>query len=292
MKIENRRGSVFVIALIVMVILAVIAGIWYYEARQSSPLNNGNSTTSTGAGVVKTSQPASTSLTIIPVSGPAGTMIVLGGRFSVCGNQADQCTEDRFDEPVFLQNGLVVATSVVSYIPIEGSGTANDPFRQNGNTAYQVPFSLAPGNYEFAMQNCLGKSCNNYHISSFTVVAPSNGTVPAITSIDSPILSSSSLAGATITIHGNNFSTSDNYISFVGDGTTGGDGSSINYNYIADVASPDGKTITLRLPSCSASSGPTCEWVPNGAYWTSDNGYRIAVSNSNGTSNFVLFKTQ
>jgi hypothetical protein len=220
-------------------------------------------------------------------------MIVLSGRFSVCGDQVDQCTEDRFDEPVFLQKGVAVATSVISYSSIVGGGTANDPLRQNGNTAYQVPLSLTPGNYEFAMQNCLGKGgCNNYDIGSFTVVTPSNATVPAINSINPQTVPSVSLAGATLTIHGNNFSTSDNYISFVGDGVHYGAGSAVNYSYIADIASPDGKTITLQLPSCSASAGPTCEWVPNGAYWTSDNGYRIAVSNSNGTSNFASLKTQ
>jgi hypothetical protein len=199
-------------------------------------------------------------------------MIVLNGTFSVCGDQADQCTEDRFDQPVFLQNGIAVATSVVSYVPMEGSGTANDPFRQNGNTAYQVPLSLTPGSYEFAMQNCLGKGCDNYHIGWFTVVASGSATVPAIDSINPETLSKTSLAGATITIHGNNFSTSDNYVSFLGDGKTG---SSVGYSYIADVASPDGKTIILQLPSCSASSGPTCEWVPAGAYWSFDNGYRL-----------------
>jgi hypothetical protein len=214
-------------------------------------------------------------------------MIVLHGVFSVCITQVSECTEDRFDQPVFLQNGITVATSVVSYSPMEGSGTANDPFRQNGNTAYLVPLSLMPGNYEFAMQNCLGKGCSNYHIAWFTVVASANATVPAINSINSQIVSSTSLAGATITIHGNNFSTSDNYISMWYD-----DQRAVGYTYVYDASSSDGKTITFQLPACSTIQPSICELTSEKLHSIFDNSYRIAVSNSNGTSNFATFKTQ
>jgi hypothetical protein len=170
---------------------------------------------------------------------------------------------------------------------MEGSGTANDPFRQNGNTAYQVPLSLVPGNYEFAMQNCLGKGCNNYHIAWFTIVAPSNATVPAINSINPQTVSSTSLAGATITIHGNNFSTSDNYISMWYD-----DQKSVGYTYIYDASSSDEKIITFQLPACSTIQPSICELISDRLNSTTGNSYRVAVSNSDGTSNFASFTTQ
>ena len=185
---------------------------------------------------------ATTSITISPTSGPAGTMISLSGTFSVCGGQVPggECTEDRFDTPVFLQGGTSMANDIESSVD------------SAQNLVYQVPMSLVPGKYQFAIQNCFGKGCVNYTLGWFMVTAPNMATNPAINSISPQSLSSSALQGATITIHGSNFAPNGNYVSFIGDGTINGiDGTPDNYKYMSELSSPDGATISFQLPTSS-----------------------------------------
>lgn len=295
----KQKGFAPVMMILIIAGLLVVGGVWYYEANKTpassqpsiqqvnqQPPNNPtpivtSSSTKNDQTVSPTSSPASSAspslVSTTPTSGPAGTMVVLHGTFSTCGNQvpAGECTEDRFNQPVFLQGGTSMSGNITTFV---GS---------QGNIVYQVPPSLEPGKYEFAIQNCLGKGCTNYHIGWFTVVAPNAATVPVINSISPQSISSNALPGAVITIHGNNFLASNNYVSFIGDGTTfGNDGSPDNYDYMSAVISPDGKTITFRLPTSSD------QYAYNSTFYSSDGGFEIAVSNMNGTSNFATLKTQ
>lgn len=91
-----------------------------------------------------------------PSAGPVGTTFMLTGAFTTCAiSAAVNCTQDRFNQPAFFQNGSVMA---ITQTP---PGT---PPR-----TYEVPSSLDPGVYQFGMQNCLGVECTNYPLAEFTV---------------------------------------------------------------------------------------------------------------------------
>jgi hypothetical protein len=101
----------------------------------------------------------STTLTLSPSSGPVGTLVTLSDTFSICAGStpAGECTEDRFNQPVFFQNGSVIAATQAV--------TNSEP------QTYEVPSSLVPGVYQFGMQNCLGQGCTNYPLAEFTVTS-------------------------------------------------------------------------------------------------------------------------
>jgi hypothetical protein len=111
------------------------------------------------ASSARTSQSTAPTYSLSPSSGPVGTLITLSGTFTTCGSStpAGECTEDRFNQPVFFQNGSVVATTLAV--------SNSEP------QTYQVPSTLVPGVYQFGMQNCLGQGCTNYSLAQFTVTS-------------------------------------------------------------------------------------------------------------------------
>lgn len=259
----NRKGfaSVFILAVFVIA-LAVVGAIWYYKAH--SPQISATVPTEPTAEVASSSTPSSSAPFITPNVVSAGGMVVLHGTFSVCGSDTPQggCTEDRFNEPVLLQGGDVISSNLSGAL-----SSGND-------IAYQVPVSLAPGEYEFAIQNCLGKGCSDHPLGSFTVSAPGLFTTPTINSI-SP--TSTTDLTSVITIYGSGFTPSDNYIGVT---AIDGNGDSMLY-YIDDASSADGKTITFQFPACYATAPPCGSF----AYGTN----HFAISNTNGTSNLIPF---
>jgi hypothetical protein len=78
-----------------------------------------------------------------------------------------------------------------------------------------------------------------------------------------------------ITIQGKNFTKTGNYLSFVANGMQ-----NTNYNFIANVDSTDGKTLSVQISSSTI------------AWFTYTGGYKVAVANADGTSNTVQFTTR
>ncbi len=109
-------------------------------------------------------------LSISPTSGPAGTTIALTGSFSVCSGGVNplDCSPNRFNQYVLLQNGVAV-----------GGGLSSVGYAADGRSEVQIPASIAPGVYQFAVQNCLGISCTNYPQATFTVTGGTTLSVSA-----------------------------------------------------------------------------------------------------------------
>jgi len=105
------------------------------------------------------------SITIFPTSGPVGTTVTLSGNFSVCTTtDPSECTTDRFNQLVFIQNGIVTPVNYIS-----------SPAR-----TIQIPNSFSPGTYQLAMQNCLGQGCQTYNLATFTVTPGTATSQPPV----------------------------------------------------------------------------------------------------------------
>ena len=266
----NQKSFANIVLIFVVIAIVAIGG-YFVFVKKSEPLAQQPTTTPTQSNptpVVSQTPPPTTAptntVTISPTSGPAGSMVAWSGRYSVCGANVDpsECTTDRFDQLVFLQNGSVVSDTIETY----ASGSQK---------VIQIPTTLSPGVYQLAMQNCFGKGCTNDTLATFTVLPKNQTTTPAITSI-SP--SSINNLTTTVTIHGSGFTATDNYISFMSTGV----GNTNPYLFISKVVSSDGNTIIFQFPSCYASTPPTCGSFAYGAS-------QFAVANVNGTSNNMPF---
>jgi hypothetical protein len=279
-KVMKKRGfAAMLVVAIIAIVLVAVGGVWYYRAHQALQINaaptnsTATQTQATSSASISNSsssdQSASSTIFITPTSGPAGTMVIVHN-FPSC-TDADMCMGHRFDVPLFVQSGIDIPQ-------INNSNLSESTL--NGSMAYQVPASSTPGDYEFVIQNCLGKGCGNEVLGRFTVIPQNSSVIPHIDSISPRAVTSSTLPGIIITVHGSNFTSSTNYISFVGNKFITASGTIPDtYSYIAEVGSPDGKTLVFQLPTSSCSF--------NSCFYTQDGTYKVAVSNAKGTSNYA-----